>query len=67
MAQVVGPGALQRPEAWPTITAAMEFGFSLPGRGPLARPDHILAMAARAVTDDLLEKLAREVASNPAV
>ena len=26
----------------------MEFGFSLPGRGPLARPDKLLALAARA-------------------
>ncbi len=28
----------------------MEFGFSLPGRGPLARPDVILKLAARAET-----------------
>ena len=26
----------------------MEFGISLPGRGPLAKPDQVLAMAARA-------------------
>lgn len=26
----------------------MEFGFSLPGRGPLARPDHLLAIAVEA-------------------
>jgi probable F420-dependent oxidoreductase len=26
----------------------LEFGISLPGRGPLAKPDHVLAMAARA-------------------
>ena len=26
----------------------MEFGFSLPGRGPLARPDQLLALAAKA-------------------
>jgi probable F420-dependent oxidoreductase len=30
------------------MSAAMEFGFSLPGRGPLASPDPILALATTA-------------------
>ncbi len=46
--------------AWPTISSAfrqsprtggtfpLEFGFSLPGRGPLARPDVVLKIALKA-------------------
>src|SRR5919197_1924516 len=30
------------------MTSAMEFGFSLPGRGPLADPDVVLKIAAKA-------------------
>src|SRR5207247_6240463 len=39
---------LQRPGAWPTMASAMEFGVSLPSRGPLARPDIVLKIAAKA-------------------
>jgi hypothetical protein len=39
---------LQRPDAWTTIAAAMEFGFSLPGRGPLAGAETILKLATKA-------------------
>jgi probable F420-dependent oxidoreductase len=49
---------LQSVHAWPTIRAyfdrlhhrrlLVEFGFSLPGRGPLAQPDVMLALAAKA-------------------
>lgn len=39
---------MQRLRGWPTITPAMEFGFSLPGRGPLANPDVVLRIATRA-------------------
>src|SRR5687768_3597784 len=39
---------LQRPGAWHRMSAAMEFGLSLPGRGPLATPDSILKLATSA-------------------
>src|SRR6185503_7221904 len=39
---------LQRPGAWHRMSAAMEFGVSLPGRGPLATPDSILQLAVKA-------------------
>src|SRR5262249_60550712 len=39
---------LQRPDAWTTMCAAMEFGFSLPGRGPLAGAETILKLATKA-------------------
>src|SRR2546425_10764058 len=43
-----GDAGLQRSPGWPTISAAMEFGFSLPGRGPLAEVDVVLKIAAKA-------------------
>src|SRR5919109_1951716 len=39
---------LQRPGAWHRMSAAMKFGVSLPGRGPLATPDSIRELATRA-------------------
>src|SRR5262249_12175006 len=43
-----GRARLQRPGPWPTMASAMEFGVSLPSRGPLARPDIVLKIAAKA-------------------
>src|SRR2546427_516178 len=43
-----GRPRLQSPDAWTTMCAAMEFGFSLPGRGPLAGAETILKLATRA-------------------
>jgi alkanesulfonate monooxygenase SsuD/methylene tetrahydromethanopterin reductase-like flavin-dependent oxidoreductase (luciferase family) len=48
MAHAPGHPRLQRPDAWTTIYAAMEFGFSLPGRGPLAGAETILKLATKA-------------------
>src|SRR5207244_11411651 len=39
---------LQWPGGWPPMASAMEFGVSLPSRGPLARPDIVLKIAAKA-------------------
>src|SRR5689334_4256506 len=39
---------LQSPHAWTTMCAAMEFGFSLPGRGPLAGAETIQKLATKA-------------------
>src|SRR2546426_250953 len=43
-----GRPRLQSPDAWTTMCAAMEFGFSLPGRGPLAGAETILKLATKA-------------------
>src|SRR5262249_4967292 len=42
------PVRLQSSGPWPTMTSAMEFGVSLPSRGPLAHPDVVLKIAAKA-------------------
>src|SRR2546426_1038955 len=43
-----GRPRLQSPDAWTTMCAAMEFGFSRPGRGPLAGAETILKLATKA-------------------